>query len=102
MTRIASRYAGARDEAHEGSEIAKRVAAIPMNFGDADDPDALARRLLDMAARLDAAAGHYRAAAAKVRSVSNSVQERAENNRRLRNATWVQLPDTYSTGEGWR
>lgn len=69
--KLATRYAEARDEAREGLDIAKRAVAVPMNFGDADDPDKMACRLLDMAARLDAAAGHYRAAAAKVRAASN-------------------------------
>ena len=68
MTRIASRYAEARDEAREGLDIAKRVVSVPLNFGDADDPDKLAARLLDMATRMDAAAGHYRAAAAMAKA----------------------------------
>lgn len=69
MTRIASRYADALKEAQAADRTLNLVRSSFVNFGDAADPDALAARLLDMVATLDAAAGHYRAAASLAKAV---------------------------------
>ena len=84
MTRIATRYAAALAEAQEARDILKKALSVQMNFGDADNPDNLARRCLDLATRVDAAAGHYRAAALAVK--------RAAEPRKA---------DTYEARMGW-
>ena len=86
--RIASRYAAVLAEAQEGHRIAERAGAVPMNFGDADDPDAMARRCLDIAARYDAVAGHYRAAAAEAQKARRKGEPR-------------QQPATNESRRGW-
>jgi len=82
MTRVSTRYAAALSEAQEGHKIAERAGAVQLNFGDADDPREVARRCLDLAARYEAAAGHYRAAAL---AAQNALRE----------------PATYETRMGW-
>ena len=72
---IASPYAGALAQARRARDIAERALAVPLNFGEADDPHKLARRLLDMVARYDSAAGHYRHAAAMVSGMTTSDME---------------------------
>lgn len=65
--RIASRYAAALQEARKGTALARRTIETPLNFGDHMNPDELVKDLLEKAARLSAAAGHYQAAATAVR-----------------------------------
>lgn len=63
MTRLASRYAAALDEARKGAASARKTLDAHVNFGDHRAPGELARELLEKAAALSDAASLYRSAA---------------------------------------
>ena len=71
--RIATRFSTAHAETTSAMDILRDVESAPLNFGDADDPNKLAARLRDMAIRVDAAAGHLRAAAMAAREQGGMV-----------------------------